>query len=204
MSDLPFGSRSYLPTLSLSPPQKVDVWRGKAALPPSPSAANCPQATAKGMLRALRSPSTSPRRTRMSTSAVANTTTTAATTRQYASTSNATQQEAGPSKGSSRGGGPVKLPRLPVPDLRKTLDRYLTSLKPFLLEEEARGGQTFHEAYAIREKWADQFECGIGSVLQERLKGLHLSNQCLQRTNPDQRQRSTGPRRTIGSTTTFG
>ena len=64
-----------------------------------------------------------------------------------------------------------KLPRLPVPELRKTLNKYLTSLEPFLLEDELRGGMSFNSAYALRKKWADEFELGIGGVLQERLVG---------------------------------
>ncbi|KAJ7593323.1 acyltransferase ChoActase/COT/CPT [Mycena floridula] len=64
---------------------------------------------------------------------------------------------------------PTILPRLPVPELRKTLDKYLKSLEPFLLENEANGGPTFHSAYAIRAKWADEFESGLGRVCQERL-----------------------------------
>jgi carnitine O-acetyltransferase len=67
--------------------------------------------------------------------------------------------------------GLVTLPRLPVPDLRKTLDRYLTSLEPLLLEEEQRSGIPSRDAYALRRKWADEFESGIGQVLQERLIG---------------------------------
>jgi hypothetical protein len=63
------------------------------------------------------------------------------------------------------------LPRLPVPDLRQTLDRYLTSLTPLLLEDERRGGMQFEDAYALRRKWANEFESGIGQVLQERLIG---------------------------------
>ncbi|KAL0955000.1 hypothetical protein HGRIS_003925 [Hohenbuehelia grisea] len=67
---------------------------------------------------------------------------------------------------------PNGLPRLPVPNLRKTLDRYLTSIKPFLLEDAARGGQSFDEAYALRAQWADEFEQGIGSNCQEQLIDL--------------------------------
>lgn len=63
------------------------------------------------------------------------------------------------------------LPRLPVPPLRKTLDRYLKSIEPFLLEDEAKGGQPFYDALALRTKWADEFERGIGTVCQERLLG---------------------------------
>ena len=62
--------------------------------------------------------------------------------------------------------------RLPVPALRHTLNRYLDSLEPFLHEDEQRGGMSFSSAYALRQKWADEFESGIGGTLQERLLGL--------------------------------
>lgn len=65
-------------------------------------------------------------------------------------------------------------PRLPVPPLRKTLDRYLMSLQPFLLEDEAHGGPSYSSAYALRVRWAEDFENGIGSECQERLLGLSL------------------------------
>ena len=64
--------------------------------------------------------------------------------------------------------------RLPVPPLRDSLDRYLRSLEPFLLEDEARGGKPYTSAYALRQKWADDFEAGIGKTLQERLVGTSL------------------------------
>ena len=62
--------------------------------------------------------------------------------------------------------------RLPVPALRHTLNRYLDSLEPFFHEDERRGGMSFSSAYALREKWANEFESGIGGTLQERLLGL--------------------------------
>ncbi|KAF9267867.1 carnitine acetyltransferase [Marasmius fiardii PR-910] len=61
------------------------------------------------------------------------------------------------------------LPRLPVPDLRKTLDKYLKSLEPFLLEDAIREGINFKDAFALRAKWADDFFIGIGKNCQERL-----------------------------------
>ncbi|KAG7089470.1 hypothetical protein E1B28_011154 [Marasmius oreades] len=64
------------------------------------------------------------------------------------------------------------LPRLPVPDLRKTLDKYLKSLEPFLQEEAAREGKPFKDAFALRVKWADDLFSGIGKVCQERLVEL--------------------------------
>ena len=66
----------------------------------------------------------------------------------------------------------ARLPRLPVPKLDQTLRRYLTSLEPFLLEDEARGGTSFNEALTLRQEWARDFENGLGKVLQERLHGM--------------------------------
>ena len=66
---------------------------------------------------------------------------------------------------------PLKLPRLPVPRLRDTLDRYLKSLEPFLLEDEVRGGLASSKAMQERVKWANEFEHGLGKTLQERLIG---------------------------------
>lgn len=65
--------------------------------------------------------------------------------------------------------------RLPIPPLRQTLDRYLASLEPFFLEDEARGGMKADSARSLREKWAKEFETGIGKTLQERLVGPSLS-----------------------------
>ncbi|KAJ7761889.1 acyltransferase ChoActase/COT/CPT [Mycena maculata] len=67
---------------------------------------------------------------------------------------------------------PLSLPRLPVPELRKTLDRYLKSIEPFLLEDERHGGLPFQTAYALRAKWADEFASGVGQLCQERLLAL--------------------------------
>ncbi|EKM58277.1 uncharacterized protein PHACADRAFT_26793 [Phanerochaete carnosa HHB-10118-sp] len=64
----------------------------------------------------------------------------------------------------------VRLPRLPVPDLHRTLQGYLTSLEPFLLEDDAKGVSKYSDALAVRKRWAEDFEHGLGSVLQERLK----------------------------------
>lgn len=64
-----------------------------------------------------------------------------------------------------------RLPRLPVPDLRKTLDRYLRSIQPFLLEDEARGGLLYEQSYVLRVRWAQDFEKTIGVKAQEALVG---------------------------------
>lgn len=66
----------------------------------------------------------------------------------------------------------ARLPRLPVPDLHRTLQSYLTSLEPFILEDEAKGTSSFEDAIALRKHLAADFEHGLGSVLQERLKAL--------------------------------
>ncbi|KAJ7455348.1 acyltransferase ChoActase/COT/CPT [Mycena galericulata] len=66
----------------------------------------------------------------------------------------------------------LSLPRLPVPELRKTLDRYLRSIEPFLLEDEAHGGLPFQTSYALRAKWADEFAIGVGNLCQDRLLAL--------------------------------
>ncbi|PSS19950.1 hypothetical protein PHLCEN_2v3123 [Hermanssonia centrifuga] len=68
----------------------------------------------------------------------------------------------------------ARLPRLPVPDLAHTLERYVKSLEPFILEDESRGGTPFKEAYDLRSRWAEDFKNGVGQVCQERLKGLFI------------------------------
>ncbi|RXW21256.1 hypothetical protein EST38_g4610 [Candolleomyces aberdarensis] len=64
------------------------------------------------------------------------------------------------------------IPRLPVPELRSTLDKYLASLEPLLLENEKRGGISYQSSHSLRRKWADEFEVGIGKVFQDRLVAL--------------------------------
>lgn len=64
------------------------------------------------------------------------------------------------------------LPRLPIPELRKTVDRYLDSIEPFMLEEEKQGGMAYASARSLREKWVAEFMNGIGPTLQERLVAL--------------------------------
>ncbi len=63
------------------------------------------------------------------------------------------------------------LPRLPVPDLHATLKAYLASLEPFLLEDEARGGQDFKTAYNARLKLVEDFQLNVGRICQQRLLG---------------------------------
>ena len=63
------------------------------------------------------------------------------------------------------------LPRLPVPPLRSTLDKYLQSIKPLLQEDDLRGVSAFASTYQQRVQWAKDFEMGIGATLQARLLG---------------------------------
>ncbi|KAI0264464.1 hypothetical protein BC834DRAFT_970790 [Gloeopeniophorella convolvens] len=63
-------------------------------------------------------------------------------------------------------------PRLPVPNLHKTLSRYLQSLLPLLHEQEARGGPSVQSALQTRQQWADDFEKGVGAKCQDRLLAL--------------------------------
>lgn len=63
------------------------------------------------------------------------------------------------------------LPRLPVPPLRATLDRYLKSLEPILAQDEEKGKGKASEELKKRQQWAHDFENGLGKVLQERLIG---------------------------------
>ncbi|KAJ8461795.1 hypothetical protein ONZ51_g11305 [Trametes cubensis] len=64
------------------------------------------------------------------------------------------------------------LPRLPVPDLHKTLQKYLKSIQPFLLEDEKRGGVDFKSALEDRVKLVNDFERGLGPLCQQRLLAL--------------------------------
>jgi hypothetical protein len=66
------------------------------------------------------------------------------------------------------------LPRLPVPPLRSTLDKYLQSIKPLLRQDDLQGVSAFNPAYERRVQWAKEFETGIGATLQTRLVGTHL------------------------------
>ncbi|KAI0331918.1 acyltransferase ChoActase/COT/CPT [Cubamyces sp. BRFM 1775] len=68
------------------------------------------------------------------------------------------------------------LPRLPVPDLHKTLQKYLKSIEPFLLEDERRGGLDFQSAYEERVKLVNDFERDIGPLCQQRLLALDRSS----------------------------
>lgn len=101
-----------------------------------------------------------------------------------------------------------RLPRLPVPPLRKTLDRYLKSIEPFLLEEEAKGGPSFEESFKLRAKWADEFEKGLGAKAQEKLIGTQtLRSNHLQANFCEPSKLSTLPQRSrliIGWTILFG
>jgi hypothetical protein len=97
---------------------------------------------------------------------------------------------------------PNTLPRLPVPPLRQSLDAYLKSIQPFLLEDEARGGASYASSFAQRVIWAEKFENGIGKVCQERLIGKPNSSSHVPTLTP--KKPSTSSPRTTGSTITSG
>lgn len=68
------------------------------------------------------------------------------------------------------------LPRLPVPALSSSLERYIKSLRPILLEKalkEGKGPESVDAELKKREEWAADFtkQGGLGWLLQERLKG---------------------------------
>ncbi|ORY88754.1 acyltransferase ChoActase/COT/CPT [Leucosporidium creatinivorum] len=72
-----------------------------------------------------------------------------------------------------------ELPRLPVPTLDKSLERYIKSLRPLLLEkarQEGKGEESVEEGIRQREAWAKDFEEGLGRLLQERLKDVDRSS----------------------------
>ena len=68
-------------------------------------------------------------------------------------------------------GRPLTLPRLPVPNLHDTLNKYLKSIIPLLEDEEARGGPSVQDALEERRRWADEFAANEGVRCQERLIG---------------------------------
>jgi len=65
------------------------------------------------------------------------------------------------------------LSRLPIPPLRSTLDKYLQSIKPLLLQDDLQGVSAYDPAYQRRVEWAKKFETGAGATLQARLIGIH-------------------------------
>ncbi|OSX58854.1 hypothetical protein POSPLADRAFT_1151685 [Postia placenta MAD-698-R-SB12] len=71
---------------------------------------------------------------------------------------------------------PTTLPRLPVPDLRQTLQKYLVSLEPFMLEDQANGGLPREDSYNHRVKLVEDFERGLGRICQDRLHALDRSS----------------------------
>jgi hypothetical protein len=66
---------------------------------------------------------------------------------------------------------PIKLPRLPIPPLEKTLERYLRSIEPLLLEDAARGGVPFAVASQQQAERAQAFLVGPGTAAQAELIG---------------------------------
>lgn len=81
-------------------------------------------------------------------------------------------------------------PRLPVPPLEATVERYLESIEPFIAHIAAAEQCTEQDARAKRRSWADDFvkSGGLGLKLQERLKGTYYlrSFGAMQHNRPDQ------------------
>lgn len=114
------------------------------------------------------------------------------------------------------------LPRLPIQPLASLLEKYIQTLRPFLLDQADREGkdpQWVEQELDKRREWARDFDRqgGLGRLLQERLKGEFAERGCTLRmlTLPSARaappappacppQTLTGSRLTTGSTTTFG
>ncbi|KAL4063023.1 acyltransferase ChoActase/COT/CPT [Scleroderma yunnanense] len=67
---------------------------------------------------------------------------------------------------------PPKLPRLPVPDLHKTMAKYLDSLQPVLLQDQLDGGPPVVETLKRHEDIVHSFLNGPGQVAQARLRAL--------------------------------
>lgn len=113
------------------------------------------------------------------------------------------------------------LPRLPIQPLASILEKYIQTLRPFLLDQADREGQDpqwVEQELDKRREWARDFDRrgGLGRLLQERLKGEYSERSALlmqgmlnfpsARPAPPCRppQTLTGSRPTTGSTTTFG
>ncbi|SCV74232.1 BQ2448_6664 [Microbotryum intermedium] len=74
-----------------------------------------------------------------------------------------------------------ELARLPIPTLEASTQRYLKSLKPFLLQEAQQAGkgeEAAQKELEKRQEWAKDFlkEGGLGRLLQERLKDVDRSS----------------------------
>ena len=65
-----------------------------------------------------------------------------------------------------------QLPRLPVPDIRRTLDGYLRAVQPVLLADEHSGGTPFAVAYARQRALVNAFLDGPARRAQARLRTL--------------------------------
>lgn len=68
------------------------------------------------------------------------------------------------------------LPRLPVPELGDTVQRYLNTLEPFYHILASRGGPSIEASRTRQQSLAKDFlrAGGIGDTLQQRVKGAHL------------------------------
>jgi carnitine O-acetyltransferase len=64
-----------------------------------------------------------------------------------------------------------KLPRLPIPELQVTCDRYLKSIEPFLLEDAANGGMLYETAHERQVEMLHAFQTRFGRIAQHQLMG---------------------------------
>jgi hypothetical protein len=75
-------------------------------------------------------------------------------------------------RAASTAGTGLRLPRLPVPELRHTLDRYMKSVEPFILEDDVAGVADADSAREAHIEIMKKYRHGIGRVAQKHLQGM--------------------------------
>ncbi|PKI84383.1 hypothetical protein MVES_001602 [Malassezia vespertilionis] len=72
------------------------------------------------------------------------------------------------------------LPRLPIPDLKASIEKYLVSLEPILKQKEELGelsGSSASAELAKRRAWADELLAGVGPKLMQRLHDIDATTE---------------------------